>query len=1120
MQMDLGTLVAHLKLDNQSYLSGMASVNRSLDHLSNKMYSFGLKMGLYVTAPLVLLGRSSIKEFSAFDKAITRSIGFLKDANLSMKGELAETALNLSTKVATSATNLAKGYEEMGQAGMGYVKAMEVLPEVQKFAYVGMMEMTEAVKYLTKSQRALGMEMEDPIKNMEQMKRVSDNLTYAAIESTAKVLDFSEAMKNAGPMLRVLNKEIEEGVAALMTLANQGHVGSEAGTQLYMVYRDLQRAFITHKSTWKEFGLDVYHVTTRNMLPLHDIIAQLEVMFGNLTDEGMRTALMLLGFQDRSLRATQAMIGQSNTMRRFYHDLKDIAGITDRVAKINLTSFADQMEIIKNKFNVIKIAIAGIIADQLLKLGDVIDRLLMIWKGLTEEAQKWIVYMAEIMALIGPLSIAAAFLLKGFSGLLAVFAALVSPMGALLTLLGYLALSSTKVAEAFEGLKDTATSLYQTVTEKFRNWTEEDTVNMQKYVEMLGVELKGLQSKFGAFVDYLRNDFLGATKLVWQVFVEGVTFVGATIVEVLTRSAILAYEAIQDAFAGKFSTAARRAIGADYWANMQENMRKQTEDEYQKFIQLQQEMELRQNPGLRRTTIKPPYTRSWTTDALRVPSHPEIYAQIEKRVKGRMMEDIFREYPSARAGKSQEEIELLVNIAIQEEELGMQIKKVQDKIGEGLSGAVSGYFDNMLENIRILREQEGQITSPERFAYVNRLKEIEGEIQREKELVEEKYKGLVAEKERLRVFEEWQEEMEAAFGDAPTDFMPEWLKNLPKADTLSLEEINEFIAAREQHEQEIRKSLASSYEGLMDQEGAYEAQLRLIKDQRLHLKAMLGDHPIIAKWYQRQLDLLEAMNDEQYEQKAQMYETLRDANGQYEMRLKLLNSERAVMRSLVNDEDLRTKYYERQVELLEIQRDRKGDDLFEGAKAGASEMMMNMETLGELGYKLSETLRDGLSGAFTDALMKSRDLKESLRDMGMLLVRMLMYHSISRSITMMMGAAQDRNYAYPNMMTSNMGFLGNALGSALSSSAGHAEGGLVTQPHMALVGEAGPELIIPWDELSKPAKEPVFNVEVHNQTSTPIAASNIHFDPKNMVMSVLLKDERNRGPIYRQTRRR
>ncbi|MFA5436397.1 MAG: hypothetical protein WC372_10215, partial [Candidatus Neomarinimicrobiota bacterium] len=114
MQMDLGTLVAHLKLDNQSYLSGMASVNRSLDHLSNKMYSFGLKMGLYVTAPLVLLGRSSIKEFSAFDKAITRSIGFLKDANLSMKGELAETALNLSTKVATSATNLAKGYEELG----------------------------------------------------------------------------------------------------------------------------------------------------------------------------------------------------------------------------------------------------------------------------------------------------------------------------------------------------------------------------------------------------------------------------------------------------------------------------------------------------------------------------------------------------------------------------------------------------------------------------------------------------------------------------------------------------------------------------------------------------------------------------------------------------------------------------------------------------------------------------------------------------------------------------------------------------------------------------------------------------------------------------------------------
>jgi TP901 family phage tail tape measure protein len=518
MNLDLGSLVAHIRLEQSGFEKGARTVTKSLDNLSRKMRQTGVQMSLYIGTPLTLLGRKMVKDFAKFNEAIIKSMSVMGASTKAVQMQLEDVATALSTKVATSAAELARGYFELGQAGFTAAKAMEALPIVEKFAYAGSMHLSQATSYLTKTQRALGLELKDPVANMAEMERVADNLTYAAIQSTAEMVDFAEAMKNAGPALRILNKDMEEGVAVLMAMANQGHVGSEAGTQLYMVYRDLQRANIKNKKMWEDQGLSVYDVNGK-MLNLADILLQLENKFANMSDEGVRTTLMMLGFQDRSLRATQAVMGMSEKIRAFEQELKDVGGQTEWVAKKMRESFIAQLNVLSNKLGIISRSIGKILADQLIRLGRIVDHLTTLWTKMTPETQKFIVHVGEMLVVLGPTLIALAGMIKMTSIFTSALRALFSPLTIIIVAMGLIGRSTDyltgaknfdwfigKVGKGYTGLADTIKKVHN----RIKNWTKEDTEMISLYFDIWVIKIEKLIAQLGAFLSYLKRNFSGA----------------------------------------------------------------------------------------------------------------------------------------------------------------------------------------------------------------------------------------------------------------------------------------------------------------------------------------------------------------------------------------------------------------------------------------------------------------------------------------------------------------------------------------------------------------------------------------------------------------------------------
>ncbi len=477
MNLNLGFLTAHLRLDTSHYVAGMNTFQQQLDKSSRKLTQFGAYMSAAVTLPLTIFGRKALKEFLEFDKAITRSMAVMGGASDQLRSQLSSVAVTLSTKVATPAKELAKGYFELGQAGYSAEQSIAALPITESFAYAGSMHLSQAVSYLTKSLRSLGMESLDPEENLRQMTRVADNLTFAAIESTAEIIDFSEAMKNAGPALRILNKDIEEGTAALMALANQGHVGSEAGTQLYMVYRDLQRANITQRAVWDKMKLSVYD-TSGEMRNLADIIQDLETHFTGMSDEGIRTSLMMLGFQDRSLRATQALFGLSSVMRRYEELLKEAGDLTKKVQADYLRSFAAQLDILSNKLSIVSRGVGEILAQRLMTLSDVVTYVVRTWNMMNESMQGSIVNFGIFAALIGPVTLGVAGLIKVLSYTIGLWLKLgVAVFSPFAGIFAFIALAYTVRAvwkQGLEGLSQDIQDFFSIFTDGY-NWLNEKT---------------------------------------------------------------------------------------------------------------------------------------------------------------------------------------------------------------------------------------------------------------------------------------------------------------------------------------------------------------------------------------------------------------------------------------------------------------------------------------------------------------------------------------------------------------------------------------------------------------------------------------------------------------------
>lgn len=428
----LVTMVVRLMTDSKQLEAGVASAATRIGALQTKMLALGKKLTKGLTLPILAVGAGSVAAFSSFDDAMTSSLAIMGDVSDTMRNDMAQAAREVGKSTTFSATEAAKAYYYLASAGLDAAQSIGAMPLVAKFAQAGNFDLALATDLLTDAQSALGLTVDDTAQNIENMTRVSDVLVKANTLANASVEQFSESLTTrAGAALRLLNKDMEEGVAVLAVFADQGVKGAEAGTRLDIVLRDLQRASITNREEWDRLGVSVYDATG-TMLPLADIVQQMEGLLGNMSDEQKRATLMQMGFTDRSVAATTALLGTSEQIRRYEAGLRSAGGLTEEVAQKQLKSFRSQMILAKDKLVDAGIAIGQVLAPKIQALVTWISKAASWFANLSPKIQNTVIAIAGIAAAIGPVLVIGSKLIstvRKISSAISVVGALVPKVG-------------------------------------------------------------------------------------------------------------------------------------------------------------------------------------------------------------------------------------------------------------------------------------------------------------------------------------------------------------------------------------------------------------------------------------------------------------------------------------------------------------------------------------------------------------------------------------------------------------------------------------------------------------------------------------------------------------------
>lgn len=367
----LSRLIIKLSAETGQMDRELSKATRKVANLGRDMQAAGMAMTAGLTLPLVGVGAAAIKSFADFDQAMKSSQAIMGNLSDTMKSDMVNAARESAKNTIFSAEESARSFFFLASAGLDAAASIKTLPVVSRFAQAGMFDMALATDLLTDAQSALGMAIRrDAVANMQNMIRVSDVLVKANTLANASVQQFSEALtQKAGAALRILGKDIEEGVAVLAAFADQGRKGAEAGTMLSIVLRDLQTKAIKNSEAFRAAGVTVFDASgeMRNMA---DILADLEKKLEGASDQTKKATLLQLGFADKSVAALQAIIGLSDQIREYEKQLRQAGGTTQEVADKQLESFSAQMKLLQSRVEDSAIVIGKDLAVEVRKLAD------------------------------------------------------------------------------------------------------------------------------------------------------------------------------------------------------------------------------------------------------------------------------------------------------------------------------------------------------------------------------------------------------------------------------------------------------------------------------------------------------------------------------------------------------------------------------------------------------------------------------------------------------------------------------------------------------------------------------------------------------------------------------
>ena len=247
MNISAGTIMAYMDLDMSSFnsaidmageqLSGFASggVADALGSIGAAAETAGRALTMHITGKLLDVGQAALQVGMNFDASMSNVYGLMSSLNLSQAqmDALRDTAREMGATTKFSASEAADAMGYMALAGWDDAQVIAGIPGVLNLAAAANMDLAKASDIVTDTMTPFGMAS-------ERAGEAADVFAYAQANSNTTVEALGEAMKYAAPTADAFGMTLQDTAAAMGVLANAGIKGSQGGTTLNAMLRDMK----------------------------------------------------------------------------------------------------------------------------------------------------------------------------------------------------------------------------------------------------------------------------------------------------------------------------------------------------------------------------------------------------------------------------------------------------------------------------------------------------------------------------------------------------------------------------------------------------------------------------------------------------------------------------------------------------------------------------------------------------------------------------------------------------------------------------------------------------------------------------------------------------------------
>lgn len=354
-----------------------------------------------VTTAIGGVAAASITVAANFEQQMSK-VQAISGATAEETDKLTESARQWGRDTKYSATEAGEAFEYMALAGWKTDDMLEGIGGILNLAAASAMDLGTASDIVTDYLTAFGLSAKDAGK-------FADEMAYAMSHSNTTTEALGEAYKNCAATAASMGYSVEETTAVLMTMANAGVKGGEAGTALNAIITRLATDTKGCATELAKYGVEVYDAQG-NMNSLSSILTGVRGVWNNLTDEQQANLAKTIAGTNQFSALQTIMSGLSDeaiasgmSFSDYAEALQNCDGTASDMAATMQDNLLGRLTQLKSKLEDIGITVGNALLPfmekAVAKIGELADK----FAALSPQQQETILKIAGVVAAIGPL---------------------------------------------------------------------------------------------------------------------------------------------------------------------------------------------------------------------------------------------------------------------------------------------------------------------------------------------------------------------------------------------------------------------------------------------------------------------------------------------------------------------------------------------------------------------------------------------------------------------------------------------------------------------------------------------------------------------------------------------